>query len=48
MKFGTVEDHYPGIVFHECLRIIYAQAGLLRPENLLWPNHTLHRKLYKI
>jgi hypothetical protein len=44
MKFGTVEDHDQE--WFLCMfEKILPRAGLLRLENLSWPNHVLYRKV---
>jgi hypothetical protein len=48
MKFGSVEDNVPAMVFVYVLRKICPWAGLLRLENLSWPNRALKRKFDKI
>ncbi len=44
MKFGTVEDHDLSCMFE---KKIWHWAGLLRLENLSWPDCELYRKIHK-
>jgi hypothetical protein len=46
MKFGTVEDHDSGMAFVHVLNKIWPWAGLLRLENLSWPNCAHYRKIH--
>jgi hypothetical protein len=48
MKFGTVEDHDPGMVFIVCLKKSVPRPGLPRPENLSWQNYKLKENLKKL
>jgi hypothetical protein len=46
MKFGTVKDHDPGMFLYMFEKNM-ARHGLMRLENLSWPNRALCRMFHK-
>jgi hypothetical protein len=46
MKFGTVKDHDPGMFLYMFEKNL-ARYGLMRLENLSWPNRALNRMFHR-